>query len=266
MIRSRPPQSTPRFGALVGGTLLGTILVLAGLLAAYLTLATPILSNSVPIASDGQGVPIGLGIWSFALIAGGGLLIAGTNRLAVTVASLRRTGSIGGPAARALASMPDAVAVAAGVIPIEGRAIPEVVIGAFGVAVVHALGSSKQVRHGPAGWEARTSDGWQPSDDPLDAAMRDAERMRRWLGMADLDFIVRVYAALVVDDRALERSPTCAVISTQQIPAWIASLPRQRTLTAGRRDRLLSIVANRATAERGTRGATAERGGRGANW
>lgn len=266
MIHSRPPQSTPRFGTLVGGTLFGTILAMAGLLTAYLTLATPILSNAIPTAGGGQGVPIGLGIWSFALIAGGGLLIAGTNHLALTVVSLRRTRSIGGPAARALASISDEVAVAADVIPIEGRAIPELVIGAFGVAVVHALPSSKQVRHGPAGWEARTNDGWQPVDNPLDAAMRDADHVRRWLGMADLDFIVRVYAALVVDDRALERSPTCAVISTQQIPAWISSLPRQRTLTAGRRGRLLTIVTKRAGAEHGARGATAEHGARGANW
>ena len=242
---SSPPQSIPRFGRLVGSTLLGATLVAAGLLLAYLTIATPLVASLVP-SQSGSGVSIGLGVWSFALIAGGGLLVAGANRLATIVALRRRGRRVGGPAARALTSSSNDVAVAGDVIPREGRPIPELVIGAFGVAVVHALPASKQVRRGRAGWEARTSQGWQPMDDPLDAAMRDADRVRRWLGTADLDFVVRVYATLVVDDRALERSPTCAVISTEQIPAWIASLPRQRTLTAGRRGRLLAMARTSA--------------------
>jgi hypothetical protein len=82
--------------------------------------------------------------------------------------------------------------------------------------------------------------------------MRDADRVRRWLAGADLEFVVRVYAALVVNDRVLQRSPTCAVISPAQIPAWIASLPRQRTLTAGRRARLLALA--RAEARTGSHG------------
>lgn len=245
---SSPPQSIPRFGRLVGSTLLGATLVASGLLLAYLTIATPLVASLVPPQSGSGGVSIGLAVWSFALIAGGSLLVAGTNRLAVIVALRRRGRGVGGPAARALGSSSADVAVAGDVIPREGRPIPELVIGAFGVAVIHAMPSTKEVRHGRAGWEARTSEGWQPLDDPLDAAMRDADRLRRWLGTADLDFVVRVYAALVVDDRALERSPTCAVISTGQIPAWIASLPRQRTLTAGRRGRLLAMANAAASA------------------
>lgn len=246
-----PPKSAPRSGRLVGGALLGSVLVAAGLLTAYLTIATPLASTLVSNArSSGGHIAIGLGVWSFALIAGGALLVAGASRLALILTMLRTGHGAGGPAARALASIPDDVAVASGVIPNEGRPVPELVIGAFGAAVVHELPSSRQIRHGRAGWESRTSDGWQPMDDPLDAAMRDADRVRRWLSTADLDFVVRVYAALVVSDRTLQRSPTCAVISTEQIPAWIASLPRQRTLTAGRRGRLLAMaqLASRAAA------------------
>jgi hypothetical protein len=120
--------------------------------------------------------------------------------------------------------------------------VPELVIGSFGVAVIHELPSAGRVRHGAAGWETRSNDGWEPIDDPLDTAMRDAERVRRWLAGADLEFVVRVYAALVVSDRMVQRSPTCAVIGANQIPAWIASLPRQRTLTAGRRARLMAMT------------------------
>jgi len=251
---SSPPQSVPRFGRLVGSTLLGATLVAAGLLLAYLTIATPLVAYLVP-SQSGTGVSIGLGVWSFALVAGGGLLVAGANRLATIVALRRRGRWVGGPAARALGTSSDDIAVAGGVTPREGRPIPELVIGAFGVAVMHAMPPTRQVRHGHAGWEARTSEGWRPMDDPLDAATRDANRVRRWLGTADLDFVVRVYAALVVNDRALERSPTCAVISTEQIPAWIASLPRQRTLTAGRRERLLAMAIATASAGSGRRNA-----------
>jgi hypothetical protein len=242
------PHLTPRFGSLVGGTLLGAVLVTTGLTTAYLTIATPFASNLAGGWGGQHGVSIGLGVWSFALIAGGGLLVSGTNQLAATVAFLRRGSANGGPAARALASWSDEVAVVGDVVPNDGAPIPELVIGAFGVAVVHVLPSSKRVRHGPAGWECRTGDTWRPMDDPLDRAMRDADGVRRWLGTADLDFVVRVYAALVVDDRSLARSPTCAVISTQQIPAWIASLPRQRTLTAGRRERLMVLARTPSSA------------------
>jgi hypothetical protein len=79
-------------------------------------------------------------------------------------------------------------------------------------------------------------------DDPLEAAARDADRVRRWLSLADLDFVVRVYAAVVVDDRSIQRSPLCATMTEEQIPGWIAALPRQRTLTKGRRDRLMAIM------------------------
>ena len=243
MAFSPPPQSPARFGTVVGGTLLGTCLVVVGLLLAYLAIATPMVSSLAPTRPGSAGISIGLGVWSFALIAGGSLLVAGTNRLALALVTVRRGRPAGGPAGLALASSSGEIAVAAGVVPGDGAPIPELAVGPFGAAVIHALPASNRVRHGASGWERRTSDGWQPMDDPLDVAMRDAERVRRWLAGADLDFVIRVYAALVVDDRALQRSPTCAVISNDQISAWIASLPLQRTLTAGRRSRLLAMMA-----------------------
>lgn len=243
MTLSTAPHLSARFGRLIGATLVGFLLVDAGLALAYLTIATPVVSELVPESSASRGsMTIGLGIWSFSLIAGGALLAAGTNRLASVVASFKRRDGSGGPAARALGGSSDELAVAGIVIPREGRPVPELVIGSFGVAVIHELPSAHRVRNGPAGWEIRASDGWEQMDDPLEAAMRDAERVRRWLAGADLEFVVRVYAALVVSDRMLQRSPTCAVISVSQIAPWIASLPRQRTLTAGRRARLLAMA------------------------
>ena len=237
------PASNPplRSGSLFGGALLGTALVTIGLVADYLMIATPLLSTLVPAHANRGSVGIALGVWSFTLIAGGALLLAGTSRLALVVAMLRRPSRFGGPASRALASASDEVSVASDVRVGSGPAIPELVVGAFGAAVVHIMPPSKMIRHG-ARWETRSSEGWLPMDDPLEAAARDADRVRRWLSLADLAFVVRVYAAVVVDDRSVQRSPLCATITEEQIPSWIAALPRQRTLTKGRRDRLLSLM------------------------
>ena len=252
-------RSTRWLGTLVGGTLIGVLLVAAGALAAYLAIATPLVSRLMPDAPPGgRQVALGLGIWSFSLIAGGALLVAGTHRLAIILTTLRTPRRLCGPAVRAVAHMSDEVVVAGGVVPNAGPPIPELLIGPFGVAVVHELLPSAQVRLGSAGWESRTNDGWMPTDDPLDQAVRDAERVRRWLAAADLDFVVRVYAALVVADETLRRTPACAVIVAEQIPAWIASLPRQRTLTAGRRGRLLALT--RSSREPGQSGHQTDRG------
>lgn len=235
-------RSAPGFGTLVRGTLTGALLVAAGLLTAYLAIATPLVAQLVPDSSGGRQTSLGLAIWSFSLIAGGALLVAGTSRLARILTMLRAGDAQRGPAARALASRPDDAVVATGVVPNDGPPIPELVIGAFGAAVVHGLSPSRHLRHGRAGWESRTGDGWQPLEGPLDAAIRDAERVRRWLSTADLDFVVRVHAALVVSEGTIQRSTACTVISPDGIPAWLASLPPQRTLTAGRRDRLLALA------------------------
>ena len=61
--------------------------------------------------------------------------------------------------------------------------------------------------------------------------------------MADLDFVVRVYAALIVTDQALPRSAACAVVTADQLTGWIAALPRQRSLTAARRLRVRALAA-----------------------
>lgn len=241
MTLSATPHATHATGRLVGGLLAGSALVAAGLTAHYLTIATPFVSTLVPDTAPRGSVGIGLGVWGFALIAGAALLVAGTDRLARLVALMRRGSEGSGPAARALTGVGEDVAVATRVLMRDGTAIPELIIGSFGAAVVHQMPSSRLIRRG-ARWETRTSDGWVPMDDPLEAAARDADRVRRWLSLADLDFVVRVYAAVVVDDRTIQRSPFCATLMPEQIPGWVAALPRQRSLTKARRDRLLALA------------------------
>ena len=238
--------SAPRVGSLIGGTLLGALFVVTGLLLAYVTIETPLVTQLVPggpIWPSPVGFP--MAIWSFALIAGGALLVAGTNRLAITVACLRSFGTHVSAVARALhGSMLD-LAVVRDVRPSDGRVIPELVIGPFGAVVIHELPRRDIIRPASApatSWEIRTSDGWWPTEHPLDRAARDADRVRRWFADSDLDFVVRVYAAVVAADGMLARSPGVAVITADQIQDWLAALPGQRSFTTRRRERLSALV------------------------
>jgi hypothetical protein len=222
---------------------LGAGLVAAGLTSAYLTLATPLVAMLVPASQAADGVAVGLGAWSFSLIFGGALLASGTSRLALAVAVLRAAGRhAGGPAARALSGSDEEIVVANAIIPNDGLPVPEVIVGTFGVAVVHELPPATRVRQVRGGWEARSGGSWRPMADPLEATARDAERIRRWLNLTDLDFVVRVSAALIVTDADVARTPNCAVLRPNQMGGWLASLPRQRTLTPGRRGRLVAMI------------------------
>jgi hypothetical protein len=237
-------RRAPRLGVLVGGSLFGGLLIVAGLGMAYLALATPFTSVLSHNGLSGAGrVPIALG-WSLCLVAGGALLLAGTNRLVVTVARVKAGADQVGPVARLLASMSGEVDIVTGVVPTDGHAIAELAIGPFGAAVIHALPSTRQVRSIDGSWLSRTRDGWRPMESPVELAMRDAERVRRWLSAADLDFVVRVHAAVIVDDQAIPRYAGCTVITADRLPAWIAALPRQRSLTDARRLHLRALAAS----------------------
>jgi hypothetical protein len=239
-----------RLGSIVGRTLVGATLVAAGLGFAFLVIETPLIPRLVP--ANGGSVALGAAvfIWMLALVAGAGLSIAGANRLAATVAAVR-TGTAGDPPVTRMRSrLPADIVAAVGLVPDEGRPIPELVVGPFGIAVVHELSPRAIIRPVGVGWEKRTSRGWVPIEYPLDRVNRDAERVRHWLTIADMDFVVRVYAALVTTDQRIPRSPGCAVISPEQIPAWFEALPPQRSMTAGRRARLLDRIRASTPARR----------------
>lgn len=245
------PRPDRNLVQVVSGTLLGAVLAAAGLSLAFLVIETPIVSNLVPASRNGSQVTIAILVWALSLTAGGALLVAGTNRLASTIASVRSRASHLSPVVRAMGQLPADVVVATGVIPQDGRPIPELVVGPFGVAVVHAMESPDSIRRVGQSWEARAQNGWLPTEYPLDRVARDAERVRHWLTNGDLDFVVRVYAALVTPDTSIARSSVCAVITPEQIPAWIEALPRQRSLSAGRRHHLLARI-HEAVADEGT--------------
>ena len=239
------PHPTPdrHLGRLVWRTLAGACLVAAGLSLAFLVISTPLVAQLVPASRSASSVlSSAVLVWVLAVAAGAALLVAGTNRLAIEVASVRERRASRSAVTRAMGVLSDEIVVAAGIVPPDGRPIPELVVGPFGVAIVHELEGRDRLRQVGQGWEIRTRDGWVPSEGPLDAVARDAERVRHWLANGDLDHVVRVYAALVTADTSIPRSSLCAVINEDQIPAWLAALPRQRSFNAARRSHLRSRV------------------------
>lgn len=222
-------------GLLVGGALFVGAIVLG-----FLIFGTPFLSQFTP---SGRPAPVeilaGIAAWSFALTAPAGFGLVGAVRLA-TVLDQATTRPRVTPALRSAAAMGDDCAIATRVRLPDGRLIPELVIGPFGVAVIEELPPAAVSRHRGESWEARTADGhWVPIENPLDRASRDADRVRRWFAGGDQDFVVKVHAAVVAPDDAISRTPSCAVITVEQLPAWLASLPAQRSLTRDRREEIL---------------------------
>ena len=235
------PRPIDHHVSLAIGTVLGAGLAAAGLFLAYMAVGTPLVTRLVPGAATGtEPFAIAVLVWALALIAGGAMLTSGTNRLVGALAAVRGRSRRGSVVARALAGLDGEVRTVTNIVIEGGRPIPALVIGPFGVAIVHDMATTGSFRRVGHGWEMRTNGGWVPAEHPLDRVARDAERVRHWLGHGDLDFVVRVYGALVAPDTSVPRSPSCAVITTDQIPAWIASLPRQRSLNAARRERLVS--------------------------
>ncbi len=106
-------------------------------------------------------------------------------------------------------------------------------------------------RHVGSRWEVRDDRGrWLPIEAPLDRASRDAERVRGWLASDDRDFVVRVYAAIVTDDKTIDRTPACAVVASAELADWIVALPAQRGLNEERRERLAEAIAEVAAQNR----------------
>ena len=121
--------------------------------------------------------------------------------------------------------------------------VRNLVTGPFGLAILSELPPPRATRRHGTNWEVHRADGrWIHLENPLERAARDADRIRSWVSAEDRDFVVKVYAAIVTSDSTLSRTPTCAVITTEQIPAWLASLPPQRSLSSNRRAELVDLV------------------------
>jgi hypothetical protein len=241
---SRAPRPAALLPSVLGGSVVGVFLLGGGLVLAYLTLGTSFLGQFTPMghATTTQLVT-GAIAWSFALTAPALFTIVGLVRLLGVVELVGSTRPRKSRTSRLAASLSDDYVVASRVTLPDGRVVPELVIGPFGAVVVEELPPLGAMRHRGTAWEVRTADGhWRAMEHPLDRASRDAERVRRWFEHDERDHVVKVYAVVVAPDGAIERSATCAVVTPEQLPSWISSLPAQRSLNASRRQTLVELV------------------------
>lgn len=244
VLAATPDRSIMRtLGSVVAGLSVGTILLGGGLLLGYLLLAGGIIERiAIPPRPTPAEMAVGIFAWTFALVVPAGFAVVGALRLLDTLGIARQRPRVR-PAARVAAAMPPDHLVASRVRLPDGRIVPELIVGPFGVVVVGELPPAGASRHHGGRWEIRLRGGrWVPVENPLDRASRDAERVRRWLSADDSDHVVRVHAVMIDPDGRVERTPTCAVTTTQLLPQWLASLPAQRSFVADRQARVAELV------------------------
>ncbi len=226
------------------GMTVGIVLLVGGLIVAYLSLTSGVIGRFLGATRPSSAeLATGAFVWAITLVAPLVFIGVGSLRIVSSMTDLggrrRRLGRVASLDAAAAGD----ITVAPVVILPDGRRVGELVIGRFGAAVVAELPprGATRVRHGH--WEVRVADGrWLPIENALDRVARDADRVRRWLSDADADHLVKVYAAVLSDDRSIQRTSTCAVISPDQIGDWLAALPPQRGLSGARIDRLVEAV------------------------
>lgn len=247
VITPPPPVERRSFMLLLAPTVVGTLMVVGGLILAFLAFMTPIVGALMPQGRlDATTMAIGIAIWAVALVAPAAFLFAGTTRLARILATIRRRVPTRTGVLRALGDLPEDVVVASGLVLADGRGVSDVVLGPFGAAVIRELPAAGVTRITEGHWQLRTRRGWIPLENPLDRAVRDGDRVRRWLAHDDADFVVKVYAAVVGPAPEIVRTAACAVLTPDQLGPWIAALPPQRSLTEGRRERMVEMARDAA--------------------
>lgn len=234
----------PARGPLLLGILVGGLLLVGGLGLAWLAFATPVVRGLAPavVRPTPDQMILGALVWGLSLVAPPAFAIVGAIRLSMVAAAVLRKPE-SSAISRAIPVLGDEYVMAPTVRLSDGHPIRNVVVGPFGVAVIGELPSAKNTRRQGTTWEMRRADGrWAQMLNPLDRAARDAERIRHWIAADERDFIVKVYAAVVIRDSGLSRTSACAAITADQIPSWLASLPPQRSLNADRRDDVVERI------------------------
>ena len=234
----------PPIGAAVIGIAVGSVLLVGGLFLAWIAFTTPVLTGltATPVRPGPAQLAIGAGVWAIALVAPASFAIVGALRLGRVARSLTVPRGIRA-VTRAGANLGDEYIAAANVRLPDGRIVRDLVLGPFGLAIINELPPRKATRHSGAGWELRRPDGrWTHFENPLERAARDSERVRRWIGSIDRDYVVKVYAAVVTSDPTVSRTATCSVVTSDDIAGWLASLPPARSLNADRRTELIATI------------------------
>lgn len=208
----------------MGGAFVGLLLVLGGLWLGYVAWSTPILATIASvIRPDGSTFHPSFPLIALALALPAMFVVVGTNRLARTVAALRGASHLRGD--RLSMVLPGDAVLSRGLVLDDGLPSPTLVVGAFGLATVI---------------ESRVV-----TSDDMALAARETDRVRRWLNQNDQDFVVRVHTAVIGPPSSVERTLGCALITVEQVPVWLASLPAQRSLSEARLARLVKMVKPR---------------------
>jgi hypothetical protein len=234
----------PPIGAVLVGLVVGMFLLLGGLFLAWIAFATPVLSTVTPTVTRPTVSQLAIGgvVWGLTLVAPPSFAIVGAIRIGRVARAVTAK-----PAPRAMTRVAQAIGdeytSAHNVRLPDGRIVRDLVLGPYGLAIINELPPARVTRHTGISWEIRRSDGrWHHLENPLERAARDGERVRRWVATTERDYVVKVYAAVVTDDPAVTRTPACAVVAPQQIPAWLASLPAARSLSEDRRMDLVEEI------------------------
>lgn len=215
---------------------------------AWLVLSTPLLTRLTSTGLRDSATPVvGAVAWALALTAPTCFAVLGIIRLGSAVQGVRVARGSTSPVARRAALLPPGCAVVPRIRLPDGRRIPDVVVGPHGVAFFEPLPPAAAARRTGERWEVRFADRtWRPIENPLQRAARDGERLRRHLESQEHGFVVRVQAAVLRDQHEIERSDGCAVVASDDVPAWLAALPAQRGLTPDRLAHLVEILRDLA--------------------
>lgn len=244
--RARQPGTGPiavSAPVFVGAAWLG----IAGAVA-WLVFATPLVARLLDLGSGGPMAPVtGALALSAALIAPAAFAVVGIARLGDAASRARARGHATPPVTRRAGLLPEGCSVVPRIRLPDGRRIPDVVVGPHGVAFFEVLPPSGAVRRTGDHWEVRFADrSWRSIENPYVRAARDGDRLRRHLEAQERDFVVRVQAAVLGDPGEVSRVDGCAVVALDDVPAWLAALPPQRTLTPDRLAHLREILADLA--------------------
>ena len=243
IIAEAPRLTTNDRFALVRGVFVAGLLLFVGGLLGFLIVATPVITSLMPGFRPTPGqIAIAIVAWAFAIVVPAGFVILGVAR---AVATLELLGALR-PTAQApklVGKLDDRHYVATALRLPDGRYIHELVLGPFGIAILGDVPPPDISRVVGGRWELRQGrKGWKPIESPLERTTRDGERIRRWLGGEDRDFVAKIYAAVVTDDPRVERTPGCVVVTPGQVAGWLESLPQQRGLTEGRHEELVELI------------------------
>jgi hypothetical protein len=243
---ARPVAGRPSRLSILVSFVLGVALMVAAVAIAYAVFGLGFLERFVPTGRATTFQLVGGALaWTFALTAPAGFGLVGLIRLSTSIERARARRPRITPAVRLARAIGDDHVVATAIrIPDGNRAVPELVVGPFGVAVVEELPPAGAViSRGIRSWEVRAGNGRvQTIQNPLERAAHDAERVRGWLAGEESDHIVKVYAAVVGNDGRVERSQACAVLTADQVAAWLTALPPQPSLDEGRRERIIRMI------------------------